>query len=586
MLLLFLTVWATCLEVVHESIDCMPRIVLLPMREKGTETSISGSFLSFSYLRPCYATDSPVLQVSGCSTTIYVSTADPADEGAFGLESFEVTPDVPTILRVSDNLLRDGPLYIWADANGRASIPQRINVCRRAVLAIPTISLWTEKDWIRGTLDSIVNVDLLEDRSRLLAAGIVSSAQARLLYRPVPLLASLSANTQLSDSVTVRVLYAIVEGAAPNIFDVCELPGTVENVPSTIEQSMEVSQFLCARFRSGVWRVYNASSVPSVLPPSTLYMAATEQDKLLPSLVSYTIYSLNKSLEDRVEQTLQNAAAVPDMPNAVILILELIGLCLLGITVIWILERACSTHGALRPKKVYLSRCWDSFPLLDISKPLNLWLLRYNPQLDLSPLTQSATWRPYVRITPKFWSCSEKTMIELVQTILLPRNNEARQRILLLEYLSRGGNQLRMKSIYHNLRLLSGLTPDDILKGPVIIHAAPSKCNEEDEECNNPIRWMLLTATKVTCFCDKHAPTVPQKIAIPKKVRKRCMFCLLAYGDRICLTCAGGSLLCHLCEELIHSNCSPEHRVIKVSKERTLKAPSLLSECLGSPSLT
>lgn len=109
MLLLFLTVWAICLEVVHESIDCMPRIVLLPMREKGTEASISGSFLSFSYSRPCYATDSPVLQVSGCSTTIYVSTADPADEGAFGLESFEVTPDVPTILRVSDNLLRDGP---------------------------------------------------------------------------------------------------------------------------------------------------------------------------------------------------------------------------------------------------------------------------------------------------------------------------------------------------------------------------------------------------------------------------------------------------------------------------------------------
>ncbi|EFO61759.1 Hypothetical protein GLP15_2214 [Giardia lamblia P15] len=585
MLLLSLAIWVTRLETVQESTDCIPRIKFLPMRERSTEVNNSGLFLSFSYSRLCYATDSPVLQVSGCSTTIYVSTADPADEGIFGLESFEVMPDVPVILHVSNNLLRDGPLYIWADTNGRVSIPQQINVCRRAVLAIPTVSFWTERNWVRGTPDNIINADILEDRNRLLAAGIVSPAQARLLYRPVPLLASLSASTQLSDSVTVRVIYVIAEGAIPNIFDVCELPGTVEQMPNVIEQSMEVSQFLCARFRSGVWRVYNASSVPSVLPPSTLYMATTEQDKLLPSLVSYTIYSLNKSLEDRVEQTLQKTAAVSDIPNAVIFILELIGLCLFGIITIWILERACSTHGALRPKKAYLSRRWDSFPLLDISKPLNLWLLRYNSQLDLSPLTQSANWQPYARITPKFWCHPEKMVIELVQTILLPRNSKAHQRVLLLEYLSRRRNQPQVQSIYHNSKLLSELVPDDVLKGPVIIHVAPSKCNKEHVECNSPIQWMLLTTTKVTCFCNKHAPTTPQKIAIPKRTRKRCMFCLLAYGDRICLNCAGGSLLCCLCEELIHSNCKSKHRVIKTSKESPDEISTLMSECLGSISL-
>lgn len=585
MLFLLLSIWSACLEAAHGTIDCMPQIALLPMREKGVEVSVSEPFVSFSYVRPCYAADAPVLQVFDCAATIYVSAVDPADDGVSNLESFEALPEVPAILRVSDNLLRDGPLYIWADSNGRVSVPQRIEMCRRAVLAVPTVSLWTEKNWVKNNPSNVINFDLLSERNRLLAAGIVSPAQTRLLYQPVPLLASLSANTQLSDSVTVRVLYVIVDGEIPNVFDVCELPGNVEHVSDTAGQPMKVSRFLCARFRSGIWRVYNASSVPSVLPPSTLYMAATEQDKLLPSLVSYTVYSLDKSLEDRVEQTLQRSVVVPDMPNTVTFILELIGLCLLCLVAIWLLERTCSVHGTLHPGKPYLSRRWKGFPLLDVSKPLNLWLLRYNPRLNLASLSKTTAWRPYVRIIPKFWCCPERKILELAQTILLSRNEKAHQKHLLIECLLRGKDQSCLKSIYHSPILISGPTPHELLRNSITVHTAPSQCNKGHGECTSPIRWISLTATEVACFCSKHAPESPQRIAIPKKLRRRCMFCLLAYGDRVCLHCAGGSLLCGLCEEFIHSNCKVEHRVIKAPQDGTEEISSLMSECLGSQSV-
>lgn len=570
----------------------MPTITLLPMREKSVEISAPASLVSFSYTRPCYATDGPVLQLSGCAATIYVSAVDPAGEGALNLESFDAVPGIPAILRVSDNLLRDGPLYIWADSNGRISVPQRINVCRRAVLAIPTVSLWIEKNLAIGASTNIINFDLLEERDRLLAAGIVSPAQARLLYRPVPLLASLSANTQISDSVTINVLYVIIEGAVPNIFDVCELPGDVEHVPDTTGQSMEVSRFLCTRLRNGVWRMYNADSVPSVLPPSVLYMAATEKDKLLPSLITYTVYPLDKSLEDRVEQTLQGSVVVPSTPNTVIFTLEIICLCLLCLIAIWLLECTCTSHGSLRPGKAYISKRWEGFPLLNVSKPLNLWLLRHNPQLNLTPLSRIPDWRPYVRITPKLWCNHEKKVLEIAQTILLPRDNRAHQKYLLLEYLHRRENQLNPninpKSIYHNPKLISGLTTDEVLRGYDMIHTAPSKCSEEHNRCNKPIRWMVITEEGVLCFCDRHTPENPQRIAIPKKTRKRCMFCLLAHADRVCLHCAGGSLLCGLCEALIHSNCKFEHRVVKSLKEwreGIEETPTLISEYLSTQSL-
>lgn len=557
----------------------MPVVTFLPMREESTETSASQSFVSFSYRRPCYATDSPVLQISGCDATIYVSASDPSGDDALNLESFKAIPDVPIILHISDNLLRDGPLYIWADSSGRVSVPQRINMCRRAVLAIPTVSLWTEKNWMTGSPSNVINFDLLSERNKLLAAGIVSPAQTRLLYRPVPLLASLSANIQISDSVTITLLYVIMEGTLPNIFDVCELPGNVYSVPDTTGQSMDVARFLCTRFRNGVWRVYNANSVPSVLPPSILYMAAIEKDKLLPSLVTYTVYSLDKSLEDKVEKTLQGSVIMPTRPNTVIFTLELIALCLFGLIAIWVLECACSNHGALRPGKAYFSKRWKGFPLLNVSKPLNLWLLRHNPQLNLAPLSHTSDWRPYVRIIPKLWCHPEKKVLEIAQTIILPRDNKVHQTHLLLEYLSRKESQpalnANLNSIYHNPKLISNLTADEVLRGYDIVHTVSSNCNEVHGGCNRPIRWMLLTDEKVICFCDKHAPKNPQRIAIPKKTRKRCMFCMLAYGDRVCLHCAGGSLLCGLCEALIHSNCKFEHRVIKSIKEERDCAKSM-----------
>ncbi|TNJ27176.1 hypothetical protein GMRT_11036 [Giardia muris] len=408
------TAYGVCAQT--SGVGLVPPTLFLDIQlyRKTVATVVDGAVL-FSYKEGCYDLEEPFVGIRAFEATIpdgtiFVSSYDPREttdanqiygKAAFYQASVNRLISIPYQGVISQR----GSIYLWGHYNGIETAVREVRLCRKATPIRPILTTQVERTRLFDTPLNLVNETLLSDRRLLMAAGVISPERAYLAYLPVPLSLAYFNNTE--PSRTSQQFYALIPGTVVNPEDVCTSRMEVE------QSTEDRGSFSCLSFRDRVWKPYDPTKVPGILPGAVIYTVSLDIDSA-PGPVAYLRYRVDPQIRERVgEILLSGQSAANEISPSTMALEAFIVIFMLGCIIISIylcVSRYRRTRpGTLEPstggtlslsEATLLSnrRLLQNF----LGSPNKLWKFQRSSMLNLTSQMndEKRPWMPFVELCP------------------------------------------------------------------------------------------------------------------------------------------------------------------------------------------